>query len=156
MVDIDSIEMCFIDFDDSLAVRVNREPEPDYHDSMVMGDWRFFDRVKRAIGKGMVEFTKTLHTNKALIFVLTWGNSSLRRKAELEWCNHRLGDDVIEDVIVTSSKEYKIEVLTQFANAYNMDRNKILLIDDIPDTLDRAYEAGFSVASPQEIALIYG
>jgi hypothetical protein len=45
----------------------------------------------------------------------------------------------------------KIEIMKAISSAFNINRENIMLVDDIWDTLDKATAEGFSACTPMEI-----
>lgn len=151
-----NIRYAFMDFDDTLCVVTDREyHDEDYRKSMVIGDWTYYDRTGRLIGKGMREFIKKCSRIEIKLYGLTYSYSSLVRLPKLMWCDDKFGKGTFKDMITTASREYKIDVLKQFADTYDIERSQILLVDDGVDILDLAHNEGFSTYSPQQIAALY-
>lgn len=153
MIDLDSIALVFMDFDDTLCIRTKRTPNKDYYKSMISRDSDFYVRSGRKVGSGMIEFASQCKLRTIKLYVLTWSNSNLCYHAEKKWLDDAFSKGVFEDVLIASSREYKIEVMKIFSDVKDVPRSGILFVDDVPEILDKAYNEGFCVASPQEIAL---
>lgn len=156
MVDLNSIRLCFMDFDDTICLITDRNPNPDYCRAMIEGDKSYFKGPHRAIGKGIPEFINYCKDKGIKLYGLTYSHSNIIWRAEMGWIRDTFGEDKFEDLIISSTREYKIEILKMFSEVYKLGRSQILFVDDAVDITDKAFDAGFCVASPQEIALIYG
>lgn len=156
MIDLDRIKICFMDFDDTICIRTNWRSNLDYYDRIIAGDSSFYNRESRAVGKGIPEFVSQCGKHNVKLYVLTWGKSNLAYRAEKGWLDSTFGKGMFEDVIFTSSREYKIDVMKHYSKALLLHESEILFVDDVPEITDMAFKEGFSVASPQLIALTYG
>lgn len=157
MFDLDKIKVVFIDFDDTILLWNYRENNPDYWESMFEKDSSFYDRKGRLVGLGIREFLEACKVRDIKVYVLTWGQSNVHYHAQKGWLDKTFGEDAIKDVMITSSKDYKVEILKVYHGVYrSLRRSEIMFIDDVCEIVGKAYEEGFTVASPQEIALHYG
>lgn len=156
MVDIKYIQACFMDFDDTILVRTRRAPNLDYFEYMMKGDSSIFNRDNRAIGRGIQDFIRQCRNNGIKLYTLTCAKSNMMYRAEMKWLDETFGVGTFSDVFITSTREYKVKLIEYWHGAYHIPKANILLVDDIPEITDMAFNDGFQVASPQEIAIEFG
>lgn len=153
MIFLDNIKLCFIDFDDTLCVRTSRVKNNDYYECLIREDVDIYTRKSRAIGAGFHEFVKACKENNIKLFILTHSKSSLPCKTIMKYLDKTFGKGTFSDVIAVSTKEYKLNIIKEYARSYTATKSNVLFIDDDVYLVDMVYDDGFCVASPQEVAL---
>lgn len=155
-MNLDEIKVVFMDFDDTICVRMDRNQKDDnYFKYMLERDWTFFNRNNRKVGRGIPEFILECKKRHIKLYGLTWGNSNLAYHAKLGWLDNTF-NGAFEDVIFTRSSEYKLNILKMYSEITGIKRDQILFVDDTPDIVDDACDEGFIGAGPQQIAILYG
>ena len=60
---------------------------------------------------------------------------------------------LFDDYIGTDGAESKIKIMECYVNKYKIERDDIMLIDDLKETLNKARERGFKARTPMETML---
>lgn len=158
MLDLDKINVAFLDFDDTLCIHLN-------HNNNNNDDWfkaQIYDKIdyyldenKFAPSPGMKTLIKELEKRNIPVFGLTMTDYGTVEPLKLKFVHHYYGD-YIKKMICTSSKELKIRFIKKYCDElriYHLDR--ALLVDNNTDTIHMAMNAGINIRTPQEISVYY-
>lgn len=146
-------ELFFIDFDDTLCVRMKHEGNPDYYKRMLEGDISYYlDRDVFLLGAGCKEMLEQIKDKR--VICLTWATSDIVRVAKQAFLDHYL-PGCISEMIIVGTREGKVTTMDLFANVYGIKNDDIILIDDHPDTRKEAHLKGFDIMSASEIPILF-
>lgn len=151
------IKYAFFDFDDTLCIHTKHmnpnESRKNWINALFNNkyDYYFNDCKPSRHMKNLLEELKKKNVPS---FCLTWGEHSGWVKPKKAFIDARY-PGCIKEVIVTSSREAKIEYIKLFAEAMKCDLNEILLVEDHPDTLNLALKEGISSMSAMETTVLY-
>lgn len=151
MIDFHNLSLVLLDFDDTLCIhtyKMDGYDNMDYFESVICGsDW--WTKIGCKTNKHMEEFMVLLK-NKGIRLGLTSQTSSyLHMTRKNEWVQKNYGIE-LENFCVSSSTS-KIDMMKALSKAYNIRRNKILIVDDKDSILYDAVHNGFQAASPMEV-----
>ena len=144
----------FIDFDDTLCVRLVHEGNPEYYKKMLVGDRNYY--INESVfmpGVGCRNLLRKLRTVD--VYCLTWADSDIAKTSMQAFIDFYFCG-MVKDTIVTGTREGKVKFLEMYANANDIRHEDILLVDDYPDTRREAFNKGFGIMSASEVAVRYG
>lgn len=143
----------FIDFDDTLCVRLVHEGNPEYYKKMLIGDKNYY--INEAVfmpGVGCRNLLRKLRT--ADVYCLTWADSDIVKTPKKAFIDFYFCG-MIKDIIITGTREGKVKFMEMYADVNDIKHEDILLVDDHPDTRREAFNKGFGIMSASEVAVRY-
>ena len=143
----------FFDFDDTLCVRIRRKGNPKFYQEMFNKNKEYYlnEDVFR-VSVGSQRMIQSVHNCK--IFCLTRGDSNIVYTSKKAFLDTHYPDK-FDDLFIVGTLEGKIELMTEYAKAFGIPQDKILLVDDHPDVRLLAYNAGFGIMSATEMAVLF-
>lgn len=146
-------EVVFIDFDDTLCVRMVHEGNPEFYRKMFKKDPNYYlDTYTFEIGVGCRRLLESLKDSK--VICLTYAESDIVREAKQHFLDARFPGK-FDDMIIIGTREGKVRLMNQYADAFKLKHSDILLIDDHPDTRREAFNDGFGIMSASEMAILF-
>lgn len=144
----------FIDFDDTLCVRLVHEGNPEYYKKMLVGDRNYYINESVFIpGVGCRNLLRKLRTVD--VYCLTCADSDIAKTSMKAFIDFYFCG-MVKDTVITGTREGKIKFMEMYADANDIKHEDILLVDDHPDTRREAFNKGFGIMSASEVAVRYG
>lgn len=148
MIILDSLKIVVLDFDDTLCIHTNHAITPDdtYNFDVIAGNAVFQDGE---INEQIHKFMQLIHRKHITIGLMSATKSFKHMQAKHKWVKDNYGMDIENWCVGT--KDSKVEMLKTIADVYEIDRHKLLLVDDLYITNTEAANAGFQAATPMEV-----
>lgn len=144
----------FIDFDDTLCVRLVHEGNPEYYRRMLNEDSSYYlDTEVFRPGVGCRKLLERLQHADA--YCLTWADSDIGILPKQAFIDLYFAG-LIKSTVVTGTREGKVKFMERYAKTCHINHKDILLVDDHPDTRREAFTSGFEIMSASEVAVRYG
>lgn len=151
MIDFGKIKMVLFDFDDTLAIHEWHDNSPEeqlkYDKSVLTDGAGAWSHLRPS--RHMSEFMKSCAEANIKMGLISAGMSFQHLKGKADWVKEVYGYK-LENYCV-GRVEAKLDMMIALAEAYEIPRNQILIVDDYWLTLERAANAGFMAASPMEV-----
>jgi hypothetical protein len=146
--DISTYKAIFIDFDDTLCIHSGRarKSEEQYNSGVVSGTYRWQDCSPNIHMKKLV---KMADQNDTPLFLISSTCSSVHANAKLEWVKRNYGV-TMENYCVGKRKD-KLKIMQAYCTAFDIAKDRVLIIDDCWDTLHEAEASGIHSCSPMEV-----
>lgn len=157
MIQIDKLKMVLYDFDDTLCIHLQHDYDENNKQSIHLHNVNILKYGKDCYNENtttsthMKKFMKTcekLGIRQGLISATTSYEHFISKQ---EWVKERYGIN-LENFCV-GTVEAKQEILLAIADAYEYDRDEILVVDDMWQTLSQAALNGFQTCTPIEIVI---
>lgn len=151
------IKYGFLDFDDTTCIHTKHMRPEEFRKNkidLVIDDKCGYYLNDCKSSKAMKNLLEELKVKSVPCYCLTWADHSGWVKPKKVFLD-TMYPGCFEDVIVTSSREAKIEYIKLFAEAMGCGLDEILLVEDHPDTLNLALAEGISIMSAMEVTVRY-
>ena len=151
MVDLTNIKLAVFDFDDTLCIH----PKHGYTDKDELElELRVYkDETspwsKHSKSRHMQEFINSCIEKKIHMGMMSLAPSFKHSERKIHWIKENYGVDM-ENYSV-GNREDKLRLLKVLAQTFNIEHNKIMLVDDRSDTLNEAAKNGFVAVSPMQV-----
>lgn len=147
-------EAAFVDYDDTLCVRLLHEGNPEYYKKMLSGDRNYY--INEAVFMPGVGCRKLLHELKhSKVICLTWATTDIVKIPKQAFLDYYF-NGLVDDMVITGTREGKVKFMEIYAETYGIKHENILLVDDHPETRNEAFNKGFGIMSASEVAIRYG
>ena len=151
MIDFNNLKFVIYDFDDTLCIHSTHNYSD--KDNKVYNE----DVIKKgkdtwkdcSINKQMGIFMLLCQEEGLSQGLMSATKSVKHADAKCDWVESNYG--IRLENFSVGDASYKIEMLIAIADAYNLCRSSILLVDDCWKNLESASNAGFQACSPMEI-----
>lgn len=164
-MNLNKIKMMVFDFDDTLLIHYKEkslDSNGEDHRKRLISEqiennqgYQIYDKigvpnnlVQRFL-EMYIEITKNTNTPK---YCISWVKDSLTLPFKKEWLEKHFPGQ-FNDVIGVSTPERKITVAKILAEAYGINPENVLVVDDYFVIVDEAHKAGFCAMSVQELML---
>lgn len=153
MINIDKLKMVLFDFDDTLAVHNEHksgtaEDQLNYDTLAILGD---FDAYKDcAPNQNMVQFMQLCKDRKLQMGLISANTGYYHMDLKQKWVKEKYGIS-LENYCVMLGEEEKAKAICAIANAFYMNHDELLIVDDNPKVIVYAADAGFQSATPIEV-----
>ena len=159
MIDLKNIKLVFVDYDDTLCIHRHVDIEPPSHEdwvkAQVNGDIMQYISSQFDYSPAVKFYINTLFKQGAELYVLTWDNINALYMARKKFLSLYYGKDTFKDVIITNQRYTKVDIAKDYARIKGITPDKVLMIDDHPDTRFEFKQAGFSTVSVSELSMMY-
>ena len=154
MIKIYNLDFVLFDFDDTLCILSRSgHPDPETYNKEVIKetgmDW--WDRIGCKDNRHMKEFIKELEQKGIKMGLISQTSSYIHALRKNEWVKAHYGCDLLNFSVMNNRVEAKTKMMIAISNAYNIRRDRILLVDDKEAILSQAISYGFQAASPMEV-----
>lgn len=151
-IDLDKIDAVFFDFDYTLAIHEKTIANVDQLTTALFdtSNTYFYD-VERASKPNALlkDFMNLCKDGNIPMFLCSSKRSAPEAEMALNWVTANYGH-TLQNACV-ARREYKLQMLTAYANRKGIPHGNILIVDDSIDTLYDCAAAGFKAASPMEV-----
>lgn len=151
MINKDSLVLALLDFDDTLCIhtyRLSSYDSIDYCESVIHGS-EWWTKIGCKTNKHMKEFMTLMKNQGIRLGLISQTDSYLHMTRKNEWIQNNY--DIELENFCVSSNASKINMMKALSKAYNIRRDKILIVDDKESVLCDAINNGFQAASPMEV-----
>lgn len=154
MINLENLEFAIFDFDDTLCVHIDHTGNPDegekqYNKNILTFGADHYNNKGCEDNILLKRFMLMCKEKKARLGLMSATKSFQHMQAKNEWIKRRYGLE-LENFSV-GKFDYKLELMIAISDAYNIPRDRILLVDDCWEQLERGANAGFQTASPIEV-----
>lgn len=146
-----NVKYALFDFDDTLCIHSNHKPwtcDDDHKQEVYMLRNQYSYPTSHA-NVHMREFINLCKNNNIKMGLISHVSSVPQSVAKINWCEKQYG--VKFENFCVGTREQKVEMLKRISDSTNIDRDKIIIIDDLFLTLTEAEGEGFMTATPMEI-----
>lgn len=150
MIDFSNLSLVLFDFDDTLCIhpRIIDYEYKTYCKAMLKScDW--WTDIGCKPSTHMKDFIEALQQNKVQLGLISATRTYIQMTRKIEWVKKNYNTD-LENYCVAKGT-HKVEMMEILSEAYNIPRNKILIVDDKEEILSEAVKDGFQAASPMEV-----
>lgn len=157
--DLTKIKVVFADFDNTVCVHLNphRDINLDtaWRNAMYTGneDWYLEEDLYRVQDNVRAFLTMCKYCG-ASIYGLSQHESNIVYKAKRKFLDVKL-PDVFDELYLTARRCDKVEFIKAWCSAFEISLSDVLMLDDHPETLYEARNAGINAISPITIATVY-
>lgn len=151
MINLDNTELVLFDFDDTLCIHRNHkdteEGEHKYNVNILRhGEFTWKDCD---ISIHMKKFMQKCNEKDIRMGLISATMSYLHSQAKHDWVLENYEIDLENYCVGTF--EGKLKMMLAISDAYSIQRERILIVDDLYENLGRAANNGFSACTPMEV-----
>lgn len=148
MINLNNIDMVLFDFDNTLCIHKshNTAPDREYNKNIILGKNCY---EKCDMNTHMKKFMTACELRSIRMGLISSTVSYKHMQAKHDWVLNNYGADL--DNYCVGNPESKIEIMIAISDALNIERNRILIVDDLCSTLELAANNGFSACTPMEV-----
>lgn len=150
MIKNENLKVVLFDFDDTLCIhnRSTHHSDEEYYESLIhSSEW--WTKIGCEPNKHMKEFMLLMKSQGTRLGLISQTDSYIHMIRKNEWVQTNYGIE-LENFCVACNVS-KVNMMISLNKAYNIRRNKILLVDDKESILCEAVNNGFQAASPMEV-----
>lgn len=147
--DMDHLMLILWDFDDTLCIHPSRIPmdHATYYKELLSKGIHLWDDCK--VNDELSVFLGLAHESEIDQGLISANASPLCTEAKIEWIYKHY--EVHLDNYCVATNDDKISMMNALSSAYNIPKDRILIVDDSYDVLAKAEANGYYSASPTEI-----
>lgn len=150
MINLENTKVILFDFDDTLCIheehQSNEEQKRIYNKNVLK------EGIQAWSGKPnihMKKFMKECEKKNIQMGLISATVSVKHAKGKHDWVLMNYGINLENFCVGTF--ENKLAIMFAIADAYNIPKSQIMIVDDYWENLERAANAGFTVCSPMEV-----
>ena len=147
MIDFSFIKIVLYDFDDTLCIHEFHREDPNYNVKVLLKGKDTWNTGKP--NKQMKEFMELCFSKGIRQGLISATSSFKHMKGKEDWVKENY-DISLENFCVCSA-DAKVDMMLTISEAYRLDPNQILIVDDFYDILDKASSKGFQACTPMEV-----
>lgn len=156
MVDLSKIKVAFLDFDDTMCIHLDHSQWHEWFRDCLTGSGEIYlDRSKCAPMPCMDYLINDLKNANILRICLTWAEVDFVKEPKEGFIRHYYGDDAINQLYCTGTREDKIKFIIQYCKTYGLKHEEVLVVEDNQNTISEVLMAGCVLMTPQEVAVRY-
>lgn len=150
MIKNEDLKIVLFDFDDTLCIhnRSTHHSDEEYYESLIHSS-KWWTKIGCEPNKHMKEFMLLMKSQGTRLGLISQTDSYIHMIRKNEWVQTNYGIE-LENFCVACNIS-KVNMMISLNKAYNIRRNKILLVDDKESILCEAVNNGFQAASPMEV-----
>lgn len=143
-IDINKIKVAIFDFDDTLAIHMNKdylrqrreseEKRLGYYLTAYENPNNFYEDIEPCLrSESLYKLINILRNNNTKMYCLSGMKFSFHLKAKENFVHKHYGDDI--EVVSAGSQELKVDGVKIIKRFNNCDFNEILFVDDIEENI---------------------
>ena len=151
MINLDSIKIVLFDFDDTLCIHTNHSWNEDIEFSQTISILQLGKNAWSTcqISSHMEKFMKECESKNIPMGLVSVVMSAKHMMCKQDWVLEKYG--IFLENYCVGKAEDKIKVMRAISEAYGIPKSKILIVDDLWQTVSDAYNEGFLACSPMEV-----